>query len=66
MLEEEIAEYQKALDVIWKYITKLLSFGKECKCEELDTDDTFDTIDYTSDAPTVNRWCLICGGYRYL
>jgi hypothetical protein len=63
--DEMVEGYKKALDKVWKHITGLKEFGNECKCNSSDNPDTsFDTIDYTGDAPSVNRWCLDCGGYR--
>lgn len=71
ILDGKIENYQKALDEIWDYITKLPKFSQECNCkkeykEEYDEIETFDTIDYTGDIPNVARWCLKCGGYRYI
>lgn len=65
MYFEMVENHKKALDKIWKHITGLKEFGNECKCNSSDNPDTsFDIIDYTGDAPSVNRWCLDCGGYR--
>jgi hypothetical protein len=59
---KSIKEYEEKFDKIWKYITELENFSKDCKCENLDSRDTFDSIDYTGDNPEVRRWCLRCGG----
>ena len=61
---EMIKEYKRALSNVWDYITKLPQWGNPCKCENKDTDDEFDTIDYTGDIPNVCQWCINCGGYR--
>ncbi len=65
--DEMVENHKKALDKIWEHITHLKEFGNECKCISKEFPDThFDTIDYTGDMPSVNRWCLGCGGYRNL
>jgi hypothetical protein len=64
-MNEMVENYKKALEKVWNYITELKEFGNECKCKERKNNETsFDTIDYTGDAPSVSRWCLNCGGYR--
>jgi len=59
-----VKNYEKALENVWKRITGLKEFGNECKCQEKKEEEHFDTIDYTGDTPSINRWCLNCGGYR--
>lgn len=71
IIDNELQSYKKMLDNIWNYITKLPRFSQECDCktkhkEDYDELDSFDTIDYSGDTPNVERWCLKCGGYRYL
>jgi len=62
-LMKELKKYNDAYDKIWEHITGLENFTKECTCENLDSRDTFDNIDYTADTPQVIRFCLKCGGH---
>jgi len=61
-----VEKFQDAQEKVWEYITHLKEFGNPCTCikENQTSDNQFDTIDYTGDAPSVSRWCLDCGGYR--
>lgn len=54
------SEYIDKEDELLRALSKLESFGGECKCNQ---DNVINVINEDGDCPEINGYCLDCGGY---